>query len=221
MKKDKLLRRATRLRKKGYSLREISEDLSISKSSAHLWLKNIVLNNKARKRIEKIRIDARLKANRVNHEKKVKRLKIARLEADKTLYKLYLNKKHFRLLCSLIYWCEGAKEDMTLKFSNSDPKLVKTFLYLLRKSFQIDEKKFRPIVHLHRYHDEKKQLCFWSKIMKIPLKQFMNSYMKPNTKKRINPSYQGCVNVTYYDASLSRELLAIAKKFFRKYGGVR
>jgi len=35
------------LRRKGYSLKEISELLSVSKGTASLWCNNIVLNKKA------------------------------------------------------------------------------------------------------------------------------------------------------------------------------
>jgi hypothetical protein len=220
MKKVQISQKALSLRKRGYSLREISEKLDIAKSTASLWLKGIRLSKKAKTRIRKVKIRGNESAGRTNHKKKIERLRLAGQQACKNFSRLNLNKKHFRLICSLIYWCEGAKEDSTLKFSNSDPELVKTFLCLLRRSFQINEKKFRPIIHLHKYHDAKKQLCFWSKTMKIPEEQFMHSYIKPNEQKRIHPNYQGCVNVTYYDASLARELLAIAKIFFKKYGDI-
>lgn len=43
--------RAVTLRARGYSLKEISKILIISKSTASLWLRNITLSKKAKKRL--------------------------------------------------------------------------------------------------------------------------------------------------------------------------
>jgi orotate phosphoribosyltransferase-like protein len=45
--------KAIKLRKNGYSLKEISEKLNIAKSTASVWLRNIKLTQKAKKRLKK------------------------------------------------------------------------------------------------------------------------------------------------------------------------
>ena len=50
-----------------------------------------------------------------------------------------------KILCALIYWCEGAKVKTGIAFTNSDPNLVRTFLHLLKTGFDIDEKNSRYV----------------------------------------------------------------------------
>ena len=122
----------------------------------------------------------------------------------------------------MIYWCEGNKSLRdSVFFTNSDPRLIANFLHLFRNSFDIDESKFRVCMHLHDYHNEEKQLNFWSDVTFIPKNQFFKSYKKLNTKKRIRDNYQGCIQVRYYDINIARKLQAVAKEFMDKYGRVR
>lgn len=136
------------------------------------------------------------------------------------LSKITLSKSLAKLYCSLIWWCEGNKSTVSLKFTNSDTTLISNFLYLLRYGFDIDESKLRALIHIHQYHDDLAQKKFWSEITKIPLSQFHKSYQKPNTSKRYRENYPGCLALVYYDASVAKELKAIYNTF-SKYRGVR
>lgn len=127
------------------------------------------------------------------------------------------------MLCALIYWCEGAKlygNKGNFCFTNSDPMLVAAFLKLLRASFDIDESKFHPALHIHEYHNERAQLKFWSKVTSIPVGQFIRSYRKPESGITIRKGYQGCVQVRYYDKMVLRRILAIASEFLRINGSI-
>jgi hypothetical protein len=105
-----------------------------------------------------------------------------------------------------------------MRFINSDPNLVHTFLSLLRRSFNIDENKFRVCIHLHDYHNELRQIKFWSKITDIPTGKFLKSFRKSNTGKRVRNNYNGCVSIRYHDVMVSRELLMTAQAFFINSG---
>jgi hypothetical protein len=105
-----------------------------------------------------------------------------------------------------------------MAFTNSDPKLVKTFLKLLRNSFTLDEKRFHPCIHIHSYHSPKVQLDFWSKVTDIDKQQFIKPYRKANSGKRIREGCQGCIDVRYSSSDLARRLLAIAKAFLQHTG---
>jgi hypothetical protein len=133
-----------------------------------------------------------------------------RLKASKRLLNVKFNKDLLKILCAVLYWAEGAKfTDSRLEFTNSSPKLIKTYLRLLRKGFDIKEEKLRANIHLHEYHDDDKQKKYWSKITNIPLSQFNKSYLKPHTKKRIRKNYPGCVRISYYSADTARRIKAI------------
>jgi len=210
--------KAKELRKKGYSLKEISVKLQISKSTASVWLRDVNISKEGMKRVESREEIRRLKSRqtkRLTRERKVMRL---REDARDFLKDVKLDKKTTRLLCALIFCCEGCKDTRGgITFINSDPSLVKTFLALLRNSFDIDEKRFRALIHLHDYHSAKKQLLFWSKVTEIPLDQFSKPYRKPHTGKRIRDGYPGCASIRYYDSIVGKKLAILAQEFFNKY----
>jgi len=138
------------------------------------------------------------------------------LLADNLISKVDKNEYNLKLFCALLYWCEGSKGSNDVRFTNSDPLLIKTFINVFRKSFIIDENKFRILMHLHGYHDENTQKKFWSNITKIY--NFQKTYHKLNSKKRIKEGYQGCITIKYYDVKVLKELKAIYSSFCGNLG---
>lgn len=210
--------KAISLRKKGYSLKEISLKLKISKSTASGWLSNIDLDDKARFRLKNRGILGQYKSIIVKRKKRLKLLATFKLGAKEEIKRTTKTKEFYRIMAAVMFWCEGNKDfNGGVRFTNSDPEMIGTFMRFLRKGFTIDERKFRALVHLHEYHDKQKQLEFWSRVTKLPLTQFNRSYLKPHTGKRIKEGYQGCVAIYYNDVSVSRMLwayyLAIQKYF--------
>lgn len=213
-----LKEKARLLRRRGYSLNEIARNLSISKSTASLWLRNVTLPHGAIKRLERKKILGQYKTILLRKKLREKKAKVLEKGARNILNKLVVKQDLAKLLCALLYYCEGTKgTDTLVTFINSDPTLVSLFLSLFRKAFTIDESKFRVLMHLHDYHSEKQQKEFWSKLTLISKKQFYKTYRKLNTKKRIRESYQGCVSIRYYSAIIAKELLALYKVASQKY----
>jgi len=206
------------LRKQGHSLQEVSIKLGISKGTASLWLQHTPFSAKAKKRIQRRRDEGSRKSRATLNDRTNKRLTEAFDFAQKTLRNIPNTADNSRLYCALLYWCEGekSKNDKSLFFTNSDPSLVESFLKHLRKGYAIEEKKFRVCVHLHSYHDSKKQLFFWSKVTNIPLAQFTKPYHKKNTGKNIRIGYAGCASVRYHDVRIARQVIAVARAFLKK-----
>lgn len=204
---------ALKLRKKGFSLMEISDKLHISKSTASVWLAKVELSSLAKKRLEKKQVIGQYKTLLIRKKlREFNKQKRERL-AETILAKIQFDKNLLKLLCALLWWCEGNKEFTRIRFTSSDSTLINNFLKLFRKAFMVDESKFRALVHLHSYHIDDKQKEFWSKITKIPLSQFSKSYKKNNTAKRTKENYQGCITITYYDATIAKELESIYTMF--------
>ncbi len=208
---------AIRLRESGFSLSEISESLNVAKSSVSLWVRNVPLSENAQLRIQEKRTLSRQKSAQTNIALTDLKMDQAHEYAKTVLAGVELNPDNARLLCSLLYWCEGVKirRTNTFGFTNSDPNLMREFMKLFREGFDIDEKKLRPALHLHEYHDAEAQLQFWSNTTNIPLSQCHRPYIKPHTGKRIREGYQGCVTVRYFDVELARRLEAIAIVFLQ------
>lgn len=217
--KEKL--KVIELRKRGYSFSEIVKQVKVAKSSVSEWVRNVPLSDSARKRLlAKIKLGQLISAE--NKRKQTERILNKYFqEATVEIKGRNLDKITAKIFCSLLYWCEGGKNHFHgVNFTNSDTRLVKTFLFLLRKSFDLNEKRFSVCVHLHKYHNIKSQLSFWSKVTDIPKGQFIKPFIKPNTGKRIREDYPGCVAIRYHSNDLVRKLLTTAKAFLSKYGGV-
>ncbi len=208
-------RKAQHLRRKGYSLNEISALLKVSKSSASIWVKGVYLSDEAQKAILIKRQEGKRKAAEIRRNTTYKNLNEASSFAAEILKQVPRNKNQARVVASLLYWCEGekSKNDKSLVFTNSDPLIVRAFLKNLRKGYELDENKFRVCVHLHVYHEPQKQLRFWSKMTTIPLTQFMKPYLKKNTGINKRQGYAGCASVRYYDVRIARKVHALARAF--------
>jgi len=211
-----LVNEALRLRKNGYSYEEISKKLKIAKSSAYLWCNQVVLNEKAKKRISGRMAIGIKKAKEVLKTKKDNIMKIISDNSNNYVSKIESNKEFNKLLCSFLYWGEGSKNTNSLIFTNSNPKMICSYLNLLRESFELDESKFRALVHVHEYHEDIEIKKYWSKITNIPLSQFSKSYLKPHTSKNIREGYKGTISIRYYNYKIALELSFIYNRFADK-----
>lgn len=210
--RDKKIK-ALKFRTDGYSLQEISDKLSIAKSTASLWVRNIKLSPEAQKKLSTKQIDGRKKAMNVKLQSREKQFALFQQEALKSLQSIPSSPYLAKIFCSLLWWCEGNKNESFVRFTSSDETLIQNYLRVFREGFALDEKKFRVLVHIHPYHQDEQQKQFWSEVTKIPLTQFHRSFQKQNTGKRKHEDYQGCIAVTYYDAKIAKELEAIYNAF--------
>ncbi len=210
--------KAVGLRSKGYSFNEISDRLNISKGLLSQWLSGLVLSPEAKQRLRG-KISAGQLAAIESHRKKTRKLQEEYDYRSALIIDAFHPDKNVALvLAAMIYWCEGAKNPSRgIDFTNSDARLVKTFLNLLRTAFVLDEKKFKAVVHVHSYHDPARQIKFWSKVTNIPVSQFSKPFLKRNSGRRIREGYEGCISVRYFDAKIGRQLLSLAQAFMVRY----
>lgn len=203
-----LKEKAKRLRLQGYSIKRIAKLLGISISTSSLWMRDILLPAHIKKYLERQAGEGRAKGWKVLRAMRDHQNDLYREEAKASLRKMNFTGDVWRLIGSLIYWCEGSKRDLHsgARLANSDPELVRLFLHAMRKGFGVEEKKLKALLHLHSYHDRERQTLFWSKITGIPKKNFYSPYIKPNTGKRIREGYPGCISLTCGGAKLARTI---------------
>lgn len=224
--KSEVVKEAVRLRKEGLMYAEISEKIGFPKSTIHGWLKKVTLKEQ-----QLLKVAERLKAKKIAHvrvlsqvnkQNKVLRDAATAMQAKAVTDNIDLTNVNKQLICSIFFWCEGGKNVSSgVQFINSDPVMVQTFLSLLRESFDVDESKFRALIHLHEYHDPERQLEYWSSVIGIPATQFHKSFLKPHTGKNKHPDYPGCVSIRYLDRQFGLLLQMIYNNFGNKYRGVR
>ena len=201
------------LRQKGYSLKEISQIVHVSKSTTSIWVRQVSVSPSGITRMadnkELKRYKMSLKWQQVRADKKLYYRNLALPIVQNIRYSQPINK----LLCAILFWAEGSKTIDRIAFTNSDPRMIQSFLRLLRASYDLDETKFSVSAHLHEYHNQDIILNFWANTTNIPLTQFIRPYIKPHTGKNIHAGYKGCITIRYYDRKIAYELEAIYNVF--------
>ncbi|MEK7628245.1 MAG: hypothetical protein AAB421_02385 [Patescibacteria group bacterium] len=204
-------------------MKEISLLLGAAKSTVSVWVRDVVLSDSAQNRIRGLCTKGQLAAQETHYARTRQKEKEADIFAWAVLKNFSPDETTERVLCALLYMCEGSKlynNRGNFAFMNSEPALIALFLNLLRRSFALDESKFRACIHLHGYHNARAQTKFWSEVTGISLKQFMRPYIKIESRQSLREGYQGCIQVVYNDKMIMRQVLAIGRGFLTKYGPI-
>ena len=212
----KIKRKAKLLRLEGKTYKEIKDQLSIPKSTLSTWFSAKIktpFNKKAQLiHLRKIRPLA-IEAKKRKKENELKELQ-DKINREINFFP-FKNIGFHKAMLAMLYWAEGSKHDRVsgLKFANTDPRLAKLYIALLRKCFKIDESKFRIRVHIHYYHKKTVVKEFWSDLLNIPQAQFTSIYVKKRSrKKRFRKNFMGICLINYLDSQLRKEILETAFK---------
>lgn len=205
--KDDLRETAVAMRKEGRSYREIQAVVGVAKSTLSLWLRDVPLTDDQQRALElrgPAATSARAAENRV-----VGARRRAVVQAQAKAQITELSESELFVAGVVAYWAEGAKnkpwrEGQSVKFMNSDPKLIRLFLSWLRLiGVSPDRLIFR--LHIHESADSSDAVAFWSEVVGAPRSQFGNCTIKthkPTTiRKNVGPEYHGCLLVYVRNSS--------------------
>src|SRR3989338_7278588 len=128
MKKD-LEIKAKKLRIKGYSVKELHQILGVSKSTVSGWIQGVKLSEKAKTRLRKNYTNGQLASQKTIKEKTRLKEEEAMKFSKGIISKNFASKEFMTYVCAMVWWCEGGKSS-PLVFTNSDPDLMRCFLYL-------------------------------------------------------------------------------------------
>ncbi|MFA5208174.1 MAG: helix-turn-helix domain-containing protein [Candidatus Paceibacterota bacterium] len=204
---------ALEMRKRGLSYGQIKEALGLSKSTLSNWLKDYPLSEE---RIRELRNNEQ-KIERFREtmkRKKEARLNIFYCEEKSKLFPI--NKRELYLAGLFLYWGEGAKSQTAnkLTISNTDPAMIKFFIYWLEKSLDVSRDKMKVQLQLYSDMIIGEEVDFWSKILKLDKQQFIKPYIKDNLFSKINHKGgfgHGTCNLGIGDARLSERVLMALK----------
>lgn len=170
-----------------------------------------MIEKKQLQHLAQVRILA-IAANRKKREYELGKIKQKVSEEIKT-YPIQ-DVRFLKSMLAALYWSGGGKYNGSpINFANTDPKLSKLFISLLRKCYPIDENKFRVRLHLHYYHHPKQLKVFWSKLLNIPPDKFGKIYFKKRSKtKKFRKNFNGICFIKYYDTKLRQEIMELAYK---------
>ncbi len=189
------------LRRKGFTYDEIQKHLKISKGTLSFWLRDIPFTLSTESYYKKRSLC--FHNSQVSHQRKIQRTSqiVSETKREILAVKLY----ELKLLGAIAYWTEGSKtQDNQVKFTNSDPKLIKFILRWLREICFVPENKLRVHLRIHGDLDREETERYWSKLTGIKLDKFHKTTFKTSNSesKRHNKLKYGIASITVCDTNL-------------------
>ena len=216
------------LRSNGHTLTEISQQLgAIPKNTIQGWVADIALTTHQRARIRQKILNAGAQGRPLAVRVRAEQQERWKQGIQKRVQHLGILPWHDetigRLTCGVLYLCEGGKYPSArqVTFGNTDPRVIRAFLHLLRKYFHIDERKLRCRISYRwdQHHDELKH--YWSQITGIPLDKFYRSRPDARTRNKPTkrPAYRGVCVLHYASTELQLELQLTGESILGKDDG--
>lgn len=185
----------------GRSYREIREVVGVSKSTLSLWLRDVPLTDEQQQALDERAPAATRSRWTENRALAARRRDHIRSQARAQI--TALGESELFVAGVVAYWAEGAKNKpwrtgQSVKFMNSDPRLILLFLAWLRLvGVTPDRLIFR--LHIHESADAEAAVRYWSTVVDAPASQFGGTTVKTHnpktTRKNVGAEYRGCLVV--------------------------
>jgi hypothetical protein len=187
----------------GLSLGQIQKVTHVPKSTISTWVAGTPLTVT---QIEKIKLDAlrllqegRIKSQKIQRENRDSKAK--GLMSNGILEVGQLDNRDFLIAGIALYWAEGFKNkhERRLGFCNSDPSMIKFYLYWLKSVLGVENKDLVARLALNVAYKEKARSIeqYWSQTTGIPLSQFSKTFFQQSQwKKQYNTeNYHGVLRI--------------------------
>jgi hypothetical protein len=200
------------LRKSGKTYGEIKRELGISKSTLSNWLSKYPLSEKelfaVKESVDRNK-DIAVERCRLTKQKKREKRILGVYNSEKKKH-LPLSSKEIYVAGLFLYWGEGSKNIKgSVSLSNTDPEVLKFYLFWLRNSFKIPTEKIKVLVHLYKDMEIERELAYWSKELKISRTQFSKPYIKKSSRSDIDQKGfgHGTCNLIVCDIRLKEKIM--------------
>lgn len=194
---EEVIQKIKYLRKRGFSLPEISFELGVPRTTVFRYTADVEILSQFRDALKRKR-GGSMKRKQIKEQQA--------LEEAKEFS--YLSSREKLLLMSALYWGEGSKKDFGL--SNTDPNLIRIFVSGLRKVLNVTDDRLSISVRIYEDLDKDECLNFWSKIVGIPKNKFIGVNILVGKKKGKLP-YGMCRVRVKKGGDLLKKLVAINK----------
>lgn len=207
---NKLKQSAFKLRRQKKSYGEISQRLSIPKSTLSYWFKT----DSESSRIKKILIKraqkkavGRLRKMALVHKEKWEKIHLSYRKKAGQEFPVLISQPFFGPGL-MLYWGEGDKKlrNGIVRVANTDYRMLKIFIAFLIKACQIRSEKIRVWLLLYPDLNEKRCKEYWSRMLNVPKKQFVKSQYILGREKRRKVDYGVCT-VQVYSRELKEKII--------------
>ena len=185
------------LRTLGLTYAEIRKMIPVPKGTLSDWCRDIPLTDEQLERIRGLGGNSaagRAKAGRVLRERNLRRTAAIREAGREEARRLTRDPDWVAGVVA--YWAEGAKRTKQVKFSNSDPDLVRLFMKWAERFLDVEVERFTISLHLHNGQDEAERKLYWGRVTGFTSDQFRKTFWKSEgTGHRKNVLYNGTAQV--------------------------
>jgi hypothetical protein len=186
------------MRKSGKSYKEIVDALRIPKSTLSSWFSNEEWSGKIAEKLQGAaakKSTARIvELDRIRGERLRQAYEEAGREARDELETLKYNPLFIGGI--MLYWGEGDKASRgTVRFTNSDPKMITYYVHFLRHACGIPIERIKANVLIYPDHEEKVTKAFWARSSGIPWENFTKS-VRIEGRHKVRKLRWGVCNVT-------------------------
>ena len=204
---------AIRLRESGYRIAEIAERVGVARSSVSTCVRNVVLSDEYKLKIEEGRKESRRMAGDKNRETWKKRRLISQEDGrckSQGCSQLYL-------IGCMLYWAEGTKNRSSLQFTNSDPVMMSVFMRFIRDEMMIPNEKVRVLIQCYTdFHNRREIEDYWLNLLGLGRHSLMktreNPYTKMSTGSRCSLEYGTC-RIQVNDQSVLQRIYGSIQEF--------
>lgn len=147
--------KAQELRNQGLTIKNISKQLNVSKSSVSLWVRDIKLTEKQMYNLQQQNpaFNKQLNGSQIRSDN-------ARLKRLQWQKEGKLKAKEGDLLHQagcMLFWAEGKKHKNTCSFTNSDINMVKLFIKFMRTCFNVSNDKLTLTINCYTNNNLSKE----------------------------------------------------------------
>ena len=186
--------------KQKFSVSEIARELNVGLWSVYYFMRRHGLYRRSYSEFNKVRFEKKTPSFTVRP-------------------RLQLRDKELRAAGAMLYWAEGYKSGKAsfLDLANSDPEMITIFLDFLRSIFKIDESKLRVFLYCYADQNVDGLMRFWSRITKIPRKQFTKPYVRNDFRAGGKKMKYGLIHIRYMDKKLLLELKRLIEYYKKRF----
>jgi len=202
---------ALEMRRKGTSIKMIAEKVGVSKGTASVWCRDIVLTKEQEKKLKEGMLAAghkgRMLGAEMNKRKKADAIAFYRESGKNDI--VSLSERELFLTGVSLYWAEGVKAAQTrLAFVNSDPKLIRFMYQWFRVCLHVESSEFAPRIFVNEMHKKREKVLveFWSSLLQLPKEQFGNVVFLKMKQKKVYENYDSYFGVLSLGVAKSTHL---------------
>jgi hypothetical protein len=204
-------------RRDGRSVKEIARILGVSRSSVSLWVRDIELTPAQHAAL--LDRNPAYNGQRNGSAENARRGRIRRRRFQQRGRMAARRCNPGYVAGCMLYWAEGARARNALRFTNSDPEMIRFFVRFVREAFGVRPEKITVTCNLFADHEERQREIeqFWLVLVGLPPQclrtSVVNRYSRYSKKKRKNKLPYGTCRICVHSTEIVQAIYGSIQEF--------